>query len=119
MLSRVVFAPTGDNDDANRNRELVQCGWSRNPQVELKQPIPPLVEWCVRQDFGYGAGYVLVLARSESAVRRRAEPVLRGVYPTSTPFCPVAAFPHAEYRERSRPRDFTAGVRLAEHRLAH
>ena len=83
-----------------------------NPQGELELPVPPVVEWCVRQDFGYGAGCVWVLARSEPEARRRAEPVLRGVFPTSTPAGPVEVFPRAEYRERQGPRDFTAGVRL-------
>ena len=38
----------------------------RTPQVELELPIPPLVEWCVRRDFGHAAGCVWVLARSEA-----------------------------------------------------
>ena len=68
----------------------------------------------MRQDFGYAAGCVWVLARSESEAQRRAEPVLRGVFPTSAPAGPVEAFPRTEYRERQGSRDFTAGVRLAE-----
>ena len=89
------------------------------PQVELElptPPIPPLVEWCVRQDFGHAARCVWVLARSEAQARRRGEPVLRGVFPTSPPAGPVEAFPRAEYRERQGPRDFTAGMRLTEPR---
>ena len=83
-------------------------------QVELELPIPPLVEWCVRQDFGHAAGCVWVLARSEAEARRRAEPVPRSVFPTSPPAGPVEAFPRTEYQERQGPRDFTAGVRLDE-----
>ena len=94
------------------------------PEVELELPMPPLVEWCVQRDFGHAAGCVWVLARSESEARRRADPVLRGVFPTSAPAGPVGeagvarAFPRAEYRERQGPRDFTAGVRLEAPRTA-
>ena len=83
-------------------------------QVELELPIPPLVEWCVRQDFGYGAGCVWVLAHCEPEARRRAEPVLRGVFPTSSPVGQVEVFPRNQYSERQGPRDFTAGVRLEQ-----
>ena len=82
------------------------------PQVELELPVRPLIKWCVRQDFGYAAGCVWVLARSEPEARGRAEPVLRNVFPTSAPASPVEAFPRAEYQERHGPRDFTVGVRL-------
>ena len=87
-------------------------------QVELELPVPPLVEWCVRRDFGHAAGCVWVLARSEAEARRRAEPVHRNVFPTSPPVGPVEAFPRAEYRERQGPGDFTAGVRLDKRRTA-
>ena len=87
-------------------------------QVELELPIPSLVEWCVRRDFGHAAGCVWVLARSEADARGRAEPVLRNVFPTSPPAGPIEAFPRAEYRERQGPRDFTAGVRLEAPRTA-
>ena len=103
MLSRVVFAPTGDNDDTNRNREVVQYGWSRNPRVEVGRPIPPLVARCVQRDFGDVAECVWVLARSESEARGRAEPLLRNLFPTSAPVARVEAFPRAEYRDRWDP----------------
>ena len=73
------------------------------PEVELELPTPPLVEWSVRRDFGHAARCVWVLARSESEPRLRADPVLRGVFPTSAPAGPVGeagiarAFPRAEY----------------------
>ena len=89
-----------------------------NPQRELELRVPPLVEWCVRQDFGCGAGCIWVLARSESGVRRQAVPVLRNVFPASAPAGPVEVFPRAEYGERAGPHDFTAGVRLREPRPA-
>ena len=65
----------------------------------------------MRQDVGYAAGCVWVLARTAPEARRLAGPVLRNVFPSS-PAVGVEAFPRTEYAERAGPRDFTAGVRL-------
>ena len=70
------------------------------------------IEWCVRQDFGFAAGCVWVLASSAEAARHRGEPVLRSVFPTSPPAGPIETFPRSEYPDRAGPQDFTVGVRL-------
>ena len=85
------------------------------PQVSTHDPPPreyPATEWCVRQDFGYAAGCVWVLAVSAEDARRRGEPVFQTVFPMSPPTGPVEIFPRSEYSDRAGPRDFTAGVRL-------
>ena len=66
-------------------------------------------EWCVRQDYGFAAGCVRVLAHDADEARRRGEPVRRSSFHTSTPAGPVETFPRAEYQDRAGARDFTAG----------
>ena len=43
-----------------------------NPRVELELPVPPVVEWCVRRDFGDAPGSVWVLAPSKTEPPRTA-----------------------------------------------
>ena len=66
----------------------------------------------MRQDYGYAAGCVWVLARSAQEACRQGVPVLRGSFPTSPAAGTVEAFLRSEYQKRAGPRDFTAGVRL-------
>ena len=83
-----------------------------DPQPDQRRSAAAPVEWCVRQDFGFAAGCVWVLASSAETARRRGEPVLRSVFPTSKPAGPVETFLRSEYPDRAGPQDFTAGVRL-------
>ena len=66
-------------------------------------------EWCVRQDYGFAAGCVWVLAHDADEARRRGEPVLRNSFQTAKPVGPLETFRRAEYQDRAGARDFTAG----------
>lgn len=54
-----------------------------DPDAPSTSPAAPQVELCVRQDYGYAAGCVWVLAVSAEDARRRGESVLRTLFPTS------------------------------------
>ena len=54
-------------------------------QVELEVPIPPLVEWCVRRDFGHAAGYPGAQAASKVVMHRLILAVFSGALTVMVP----------------------------------
>ena len=70
---------------------------------------PPLIEWCVRQNYGFAAGCIWILARNATEARRLGAPLAQRALPTSSPVAPIEVFPRREYPTRARPHDFTIG----------